>query len=519
MSWPDTPTSQPNWSPSSMKSDGSQQPQQQQWPDSQPSPRRTPSHQPAAWQNQNTQDKIENQMSWSPKSENQANWGQQNTKQDMQNSGERLMWQQPNTDSNKQNGYPESQDSQDSMYAQSNRVNLNSRLKSMILNKQQQQQQMQSQVGQNQDQSQNHHQIPSQRTNNGDGSNNDMSADNRLRESHENSDKSQEKRNEQYMNQSGMMPMNQSNESMTGNFLLHSHHPRANSLPDGGGLWEWSGGATTGMNVNALSNNPLSNINNLINYNCEEKQGKKEDERSKHCWNPNDIRENQAIDDKSFQQRLCIDSNMNENNSLHDTQKGVNDINYVHSAHLSEQKSDEQKTQSDNTLAEVQYDSSQKIKQEYSCPVSVGVAASNEEEISRNIKLEPENKEQEESGYKFQGDGGPARMSPGVGSWCCRRGGTEQPTPEHLRDGCCQGLQTRDEFSEDAQQKSEVKNEDPNSPRGGGTSSAGIKLQEHLEKLKNNVRTEVPDCDCFTADKCELQPLYVPRYTNIERSH
>lgn len=143
-----------------------------------------------------------------------------------------------------------------------------------------------------------------------------------------------------------------------------------------------------------------------------------------------------------------------------------------------------------------------------------------EERLSPTIKNEPESKDQEECNYKFRGDGGPAKMSPGVGSWCCRRGGTEQPTPEHLREGCCQGLQTRDEFSEDAAQKSEVKNEDANSPKSGNTSkSSNAKLQDHLEKLKNNVRTEVPDCDCFPADKCELQPLYVPRYTNIEKSH
>ncbi|PSN47926.1 hypothetical protein C0J52_19168 [Blattella germanica] len=47
--------------------------------------------------------------------------------------------------------------------------------------------------------------------------------------------------------------------------------------------------------------------------------------------------------------------------------------------------------------------------------------------------------------YLFAGDGGPTPLEKIKGSWCCRQGGTETPTPEHLRDGCCQGFQTADE--------------------------------------------------------------------------
>jgi len=95
-------------------------------------------------------------------------------------------------------------------------------------------------------------------------------------------------------------------------------------------------------------------------------------------------------------------------------------------------------------------------------------------------------------------------VSPTTGSWCCRRGGTEQPTPEHLRDGCCQGLQTKDEILADSSEKIELKNEGPHSPHTPTTTTVTTKLQDHLDKLKNNVRTEVPDCNCFPADKCKL---------------
>jgi hypothetical protein len=51
----------------------------------------------------------------------------------------------------------------------------------------------------------------------------------------------------------------------------------------------------------------------------------------------------------------------------------------------------------------------------------------------------------EQPSYLFVGDGGPIPLEKVKGSWCCRQGGIETPTPEHLRDGCCQGFQTADE--------------------------------------------------------------------------
>lgn len=51
--------------------------------------------------------------------------------------------------------------------------------------------------------------------------------------------------------------------------------------------------------------------------------------------------------------------------------------------------------------------------------------------------------------YPFKGEGGPLKLQLSSGSWCCRQGGIEPPTAEHLVDGCCQGLQTMDELLEE----------------------------------------------------------------------
>lgn len=40
--------------------------------------------------------------------------------------------------------------------------------------------------------------------------------------------------------------------------------------------------------------------------------------------------------------------------------------------------------------------------------------------------------------YLFQGEGGPTALKKPSGAWCCRMGGTEPPTAEHLKEGDCQ---------------------------------------------------------------------------------
>lgn len=76
----------------------------------------------------------------------------------------------------------------------------------------------------------------------------------------------------------------------------------------------------------------------------------------------------------------------------------------------------------------------------------------------------------------------------------------------------------KDEILADSPEKAELKSEGPHSPHTPTTTTVTTKLQDHLDKLKNNVRTEVPDCNCFPADKCELQ-LRIPYHTNIEKTH
>jgi hypothetical protein len=62
------------------------------------------------------------------------------------------------------------------------------------------------------------------------------------------------------------------------------------------------------------------------------------------------------------------------------------------------------------------------------------------EEVTESVKVKKEG-----PSYLFVGDGGPTPLEKIKGAWCCRQGGIETPTPEHLRDGCCQGFQTADE--------------------------------------------------------------------------
>jgi hypothetical protein len=62
------------------------------------------------------------------------------------------------------------------------------------------------------------------------------------------------------------------------------------------------------------------------------------------------------------------------------------------------------------------------------------------DEVMQSAKVKTE-----QPSYLFAGDGGPIPLEKVKGSWCCRQGGIETPTPEHLRDGCCQGFQTADE--------------------------------------------------------------------------
>lgn len=336
-----------------------------------------------------------------------------------------------------------------------------------------------------QQQTHQHHQIQPQHVGSNNGSATEYSTDDRIRDAHENSDKMQEKHTDHFINQSNIMSMTQSNENMTDNFLSHSHHPRVNGLLDGGGLlWGWSEGEHNHDDDNnnknasnsALSGNEITDLENLND----------ETKNQQQSWEATQGKGNDDIDDKSFQQSLCM--NQIEKTSFEESQK-VSNSNEIRNNNLNFLKTtDTVHTSSQDINAR---NPSHVIKQE-----NVGDYASGNMSIHDDVI---------EKNYKFRGDGGPAKVSPETGSWCCRRGGTEQPTPEHLKDGCCQGLQTKDEILDESSQKDELKTEGSHSPRTPTAVTTTTKLQDHLDKLKNNVRTEVPDCDCFPADKCELQ--------------
>ncbi|XP_047521405.1 DNA N6-methyl adenine demethylase isoform X2 [Pieris napi] len=134
--------------------------------------------------------------------------------------------------------------------------------------------------------------------------------------------------------------------------------------------------------------------------------------------------------------------------------------------------------------------------------------------IYKNINFGPPRSEP----YMFAGDGGPVAIRSEVGYSCCRQGSTKKPPPEHLRDGACPGLQTKDEVLEgepDAAEKT-----DPKTPSKPSTPTPDLysknpkenqfnyskEYLENLERLRNNSRTEVPDCNCFPADKNPPEP-------------
>ncbi|XP_047986401.1 LOW QUALITY PROTEIN: DNA N6-methyl adenine demethylase [Leguminivora glycinivorella] len=112
--------------------------------------------------------------------------------------------------------------------------------------------------------------------------------------------------------------------------------------------------------------------------------------------------------------------------------------------------------------------------------------------------------------YMYAGDGGPVSIHNEIGYSCCRQGSTKKPPPEHLRDGACPGLQTKDEILEDDPEEKDAKK--PPTPVPDITKvkenqfNYSKEYLENLERLRNNSRTEVPDCNCFPADKNPPEP-------------
>ncbi|XP_049866307.1 DNA N6-methyl adenine demethylase-like isoform X2 [Pectinophora gossypiella] len=130
--------------------------------------------------------------------------------------------------------------------------------------------------------------------------------------------------------------------------------------------------------------------------------------------------------------------------------------------------------------------------------------------IYKNLNYGPPRNEP----YLYPGEGGPIIIKNEVGYACCRQGSTKKPPPEHLRDGACPGLQTKDEVLEDdPENDKDTKNQKPATP---GPDLSKTPRENHfnyskeyldnLERLRNNSRTEVPDCNCFPADKNPPEP-------------
>ncbi|CAK1552821.1 unnamed protein product [Leptosia nina] len=133
--------------------------------------------------------------------------------------------------------------------------------------------------------------------------------------------------------------------------------------------------------------------------------------------------------------------------------------------------------------------------------------------IYKNINFGPPRNEP----YMFAGDGGPVAIRNEAGYACCRQGSTKKPPPEHLRDGACPGLQTKDEILEG---DSETDKPDPKTPTKPNSQTLDAQAKnpkenqfnyskeylDNLERLRNNSRTEVPDCNCFPVDKNPPEP-------------
>lgn len=507
--WPDIATSQNNWSSTSVRSDNNQQPQE--WTKSSSGPEHTSIHQPDMWQNEvlSNKQKIGIQKKCSSKSDNQNNWTQLNSKQDVQNSMKQMEWQQQSiTENYKQNGYSEIRDSRGSIYSQS-KVNLNNKLKSMILNKKQQHQQTNHNNSSQQDQQHIDYQIPTNDSNDSRQLVGTM-GDDKLNKSHAHMDKFQENQLGQYLeNQNSIIHKNQSDRSITGNFLSHSHHPRTHNSPEGGGTWRLTKKMTSiGLNNDFSTNvNNLSSIVTLMNFVTEtgksQEQGNNEqkEEGKNEMWTDNEPIEYGNIRNASkdnFEDGFPDGINLS---------KGKNDLSRETEFHQIDSlipichidgETSKSKSSVDDNKVKCDIDAETKQKKSFAQRKLL------ENPRQMIIKMEPANKSNEDT-YKFPGDGGPAKMTPESGSWCCRRGGINQPTLEHLRDGCCQGLQTKDEILSEINSKIESNSDNTTVSK---TTSTGIK--EHAEKLKNNIRTEVPDCDCFPSDKCKyIQYNYI----------
>ncbi|KAK6620540.1 hypothetical protein RUM43_010832 [Polyplax serrata] len=144
---------------------------------------------------------------------------------------------------------------------------------------------------------------------------------------------------------------------------------------------------------------------------------------------------------------------------------------------------------------------------------------SNESEIKPKKESQQESKGHEKKeNYLFEGEGGPITLKVSSGAWCCRLGGTEPPSEDHLKVGDCQGHQTADELCpENGSTETDVCSAPSDTslsygnaadkPNGQSPRPDSYKdFQENVDRLRNNLRTNVPECQCFPPDKFPPEP-------------
>lgn len=63
------------------------------------------------------------------------------------------------------------------------------------------------------------------------------------------------------------------------------------------------------------------------------------------------------------------------------------------------------------------------------------------------VNEKTDNEEIKKENYLFEGEGGPISLKASSGAWCCRLGGTEPPSAEHIKIGGCQVRRRLDKFT------------------------------------------------------------------------
>lgn len=313
-------------------------------------------------------------------------------------------------------------------------------------------------------------------------------------------------------------------ENTTGHFLSYSHHRRLNYFSDGGGHYDYTPPTNTSALENFMKfastenytqpkwnnvNNQASQFSYQENSSLDTKIAPKVDANFYSYNNDNPSQQthhNQvpyschqtiekhvplpSIKNEIINNQTSIASHTNENF------KSVEEPSFIPKNAFQPQidtantfVKPELPYQNQDNIKKEKNENSEKIIQEEPKSLSFEV---------KEIKLEKE-------AYIFEGTGGPVALDMHGGSWCCRRGGTDPPTSEHLKDGVCMGLQTQDEILEE--KNPEKKNVNQTDVKTNNDKPNPAKdYTENIEKLKNNIKTEIPDCNCFPPDKSPPEP-------------